>query len=60
MHEPTNNITFSQKFINDVRANKTRSASDLQIDKPVRTPTTRTGWMRATYENDRHDEENKE
>ena len=36
MHEPPNSITFSQKFANDVRANKTRSTSNLQIDKPVR------------------------
>ena len=37
MHEPPNSITFSQKFADDVRANKTRGTSDLQINKPVRT-----------------------
>ena len=59
MHEPPNSITFSQKFANDVRANKTRSTSNLQIDKPVRTVATRNVCVRATYENDRHNEENK-
>ena len=43
MHEPPNSITLSQKFVNDVRANKTRSTSDLQIDKPFRTLASRNG-----------------
>ena len=41
MHEPPNSITFSQKFADDVRANKTRSTSNLQIHRPVRTVATR-------------------
>ena len=39
MRVPPNNVAISQKFANDVRANKARCASNLPVDRSVRAHT---------------------
>ena len=40
MRVPPNGVTFSQKFADNVRTNKTRDASNLPVDVPIRHFTT--------------------
>ena len=37
MRIPSNSVTFSQKFADNMRTNKARGTGNLPVDKPVRT-----------------------
>ena len=62
MHVPPNSVTVSQKFVDDMRANKARDTSNLPVKRPVRAHTleVENEAITVTHKNDSHGKDSNE